>query len=182
MFVVRIIIMTLLCLSFACETLPPDPVDPVEPAMTDAEREARIDALLDPVMLGLKETIGAKKAGMASFTKVGVDYEPRVSKYLVPRFIDRLVRDGVTLIERRDLDKVVREIEQQMSDLVDESTTVEAGLISGVDLLVLGTVQDQSLEVYRIGIKVLDVETAKIIWTKHADLPREFLPVKFGGK
>lgn len=177
---VRLFIVCLFCLTFACETTPPPP--PEDPPMTDEMREARVDELLDPVMKGLKETIGSKKAGIASFAKQGADYEPRVSKYLVPRFIDKLVREGVTLIERRDLDKIVREIEQQMSDMVDESTTVEPGMISGVELLVLGTVQDKSMSVYRIGIKVLDVETATIVWTGFADLPRRFLPVKFGGK
>ncbi|MFH1999867.1 MAG: hypothetical protein ABIK28_09310 [Planctomycetota bacterium] len=179
MILVRAAVLILLCLTFACRTASPVPGE--EP-LTDAMREARIDALLDPVIVGLKQAIQDRKAGMASFTKEGQDYEPTVSRYLVPRIIDRLVRDGVIVIERRDLDKVVREIEQQMSDMMDESTCVEPGLISGVDLLVLGTVQDRSLGVYRIGIKVLDLETATIRWTGHADLPREFLPVKFGGK
>ncbi|MBU0754117.1 MAG: CsgG/HfaB family protein [Planctomycetes bacterium] len=157
------------------------PSTPAPGPLTDQEREALVIEKFQPVIDHLKTAINDKNAGITPFTKEGNEYEPRVSRYLVPLLIDRLVREGIALIERRDLDEVVTELERQMSDLIDEGTTVEVGMISGVELLVLGRVKDLTRTVYRIEIKLVDLETAKIVLAESIDLPRELLPIKFGG-
>lgn len=160
----------------ACKQAPKD-----DNPLTDAEREIAVDALLSPLAERLVLDIGDKRAGVAPFDKEGQDYEPRVSRYITPRLIDQLEAADVKVHERRDLDAVVRELKLQLSDMVDEDTRVEMGNISGVDLLVIGTVKDQSLSVYRIAVKLIDVKTAEILMAEFVDLPRELLPVAYGG-
>ena len=101
---------------------------------------------------------------------------------MISRLTNLLVADGASVIERRDLDKIIAELKFQLSDLVDESTRVAIGEISGIDALVLGTVKDLSLSVYRIDIKLEEMETARILMTASVDVNRKYLPVKFGGK
>lgn len=150
--------------------------------MTEAEREAQIDALLLPVAQKLKSLAGENKIGFGQFLKDGRDFEPALSRYVISRLTNLLVADGASVIERRDLDKIIAELKFQLSDLVDESTRVAIGEISGIDALVLGTVKDLSLSVYRIDIKLEEMETARILMTASVDVNRKYLPVKFGGK
>ncbi len=160
------------------------PKDPAQGAeeMTEAQREAQVDALLLPVARKLKSVAGETKIGFGQFLKDGRDFEPAVSRYAIARLTHLLVADGVSVIERRDLDKIIAELKFQLSDLVDGNTRVKIGEISGIDALVLGTVQDLSLTVYRIDIKLEDMETARILMTESVDLNRKFLPIKYGGK
>jgi hypothetical protein len=73
--------------------------------LTAEEREAKVDALLEPAAVRLKTTIGDRRAGVTRFVKEGADFEPRVSQYIVPRLTDRLVEAGAAMVERRELDK-----------------------------------------------------------------------------
>jgi hypothetical protein len=166
----------LLIVASACQQPEPAPAP-----MTDRDREAQVAELMEPMMESLKAVIGERSAGITSFRKEGADYEPRVSRYLVPFITDRLVEEGMNVIERRDLDEVVKELELQLSDLVDEETTVEVGNISGVELLLMGTVKDLTRSTYRIELKAVDIETAKILLNRHVDIPRNLLPIKYGG-
>ncbi|MHC4944490.1 MAG: CsgG/HfaB family protein [Planctomycetota bacterium] len=172
----RTLLLIVLFVAPACRQSEPAPAP-----MTDKEREVRVAELMEPVIEGLKTAIEERSAGITPFRKEGADYEPRVSRYLIPFILDRLVQEGTTVIERRDLEEVVKELELQLSDLVDEETTVEVGNISGVELLILGTVKDLTRSTYRIELKVVDLETAKILLTKQVDIPRNLLPIKYGG-
>ncbi len=162
----------------------PSPRTPIDPAddLTEADREARVVALLQPVVAKLTDLAGEKKIGFGQFLKDGRDFEPAVSRYVISRLTKLLVAGGAKLIERRDLDKIIAELEFQLSDLVNSDTRVAIGELSGIDMLLLGTVQDLSLNVYRIEIKLEEMQTARILMTESIDLDRKYLPVKFGGK
>ena len=149
--------------------------------LTDQEREAKVDALLAPAVARLNETIGDRRAGVTGFLKEDADYEPRVSHYIAPCLTARLVELGATLVERRDLDRVMEALVQEMSDAIDEDTRVEIGRIAGAELLVLGTVKDLTRSVYRLHLKLMDLETGKILLSAEVDIPRSLLPIKYGG-
>lgn len=163
-----------------CHQASVSPQDPKPYA--GSEREKEVDVLLKPLVDRLKTEVGEKRVGFTPLRKEGAEYEPRVSRYLVPRMIQHLVEEEVAVFERRDLDEVVQELALQISDLTEADTAVDVGRISGVDLLVVGTVRDVSLNVYRIRIKLLDLETARIVMVDQVDIPRKLLPVKYGGK
>jgi len=160
----------------ACSTT----TDQQEP-LTDQEREAKVDALLAPAVSSLKEAIGDRRAGVAGLLKEGANFEPRVSKYIAPRMTARLVEAGATMVERRDLDRVMEALVQEMSDVIDEDTRVEIGRMAGAELLVLGTVKDLTRSIYRLLLKLLDLETGKILMTVEVDIPRSLLPIQYGG-
>lgn len=173
------ILFVLLLFAPGCHQASVSPED--QKPYADSQREKEVDVLLKPMVDRLITEVGEKRVGITPFRKEGAEYEPRVSQYLVPRITQHLVEQKIAVFERRDLDEVVEELALQMSDLTEADTTVDVGHISGVDLLVIGTVRDVSLNVYRIRIKLLDLETARILMVDQVDIPRKLLPVKYGG-
>ena len=166
----------LLLLTAACRHAPPTPA-----LLSAKEREARVDALLTPLAEKLIQTTGNRTVAMTPFRKEKADFEPRVSIYILPRLRDQLVKARVTVITREDLDRVLKEHELQSSDLIDRGTAVKLGQISGAQALVAGTVRDLNPRVYRLEIKLLDLTTATILLTETVDIPRELLPIAYGG-
>ena len=69
-----------------------------------------------------------------------------------------------TVIDRGQIESILKEIGFQKSAFTDESTSIKIGKISGVDILVLGTIQ-VSNNTYRVNVNVTDVKTGKIIKT-----------------
>jgi hypothetical protein len=150
-------------------------------ALSDAEREARIDALLEKPVARIGAAVGDLRVGIGRFTKEGGDYEPRVSRYIVPRLTDALVRSGVTVVERRELQQVLDGLALEMSDFIDEESRVEIGRLAGAQVLVLGTWRDLTRTVYRLHMKFLDLATGRIFLMEEVDVPRSLLPVPYGG-
>jgi curli biogenesis system outer membrane secretion channel CsgG len=67
-----------------------------------------------------------------------------------------------TLVERENMQKVIQELEFQLSDLADESKAARVGKMRGAEVLVMGKgymVKDN----YEIFIKLVRVETAEIL-------------------
>jgi hypothetical protein len=67
-----------------------------------------------------------------------------------------------TVVERKDMQAVLAELELQLSALADEESAAKAGKLLGADLLVTGTVfrgQDR----YEIFLKLLRVDTAEVL-------------------
>jgi hypothetical protein len=171
--------LVLLCLAAGCQQPEPSPVP--KPELTGAEREARIQALLTPLADRMRAALGPSRVGITAFRKDGEEYEPRVSRYLGPLLQSRLIQEGVSVVERDDLERVMEELTLQTSDLFNEDTCAEVGRLAGVKVLILTTVKDLSLTVYRIELKGVDVETGKILILDRLDVPRELLPIKYGG-
>lgn len=67
-----------------------------------------------------------------------------------------------TIVERGDLQKVLGELELQLSGLADEDNAAKAGKLLGADFLVTGTVFRGS-ERYELFLKLLRVETAEVL-------------------
>lgn len=67
--------------------------------------------------------------------------EVDVGKMMADLLVNALVRDGsCTVIERRELDKVLKEQNLSNSDRVDPSTAARLGRILGVDAIIVGSV------------------------------------------
>jgi len=67
-----------------------------------------------------------------------------------------------TLIERENLNEIIQETEFQVSDIVDEETTVRLGKVLGAEVLIIGTVYSRGQH-YELFLKLLRVETAEIL-------------------
>jgi TolB-like protein len=70
--------------------------------------------------------------------------------------------NGFEVVDRNHLKSLLQEYKLSMSGLIDLKTTQKIGQISGTDALVTGTVTLFESSI-RLGVKVLDTKTAKII-------------------
>ncbi len=66
------------------------------------------------------------------------------------------------LVERRQIENVLKEKDLQLTDLVDENTCVKVGLLAGAKLLFTGTLFNKEKQ-YEIFLKLIKVETAEIL-------------------
>jgi Ca2+-binding EF-hand superfamily protein len=68
----------------------------------------------------------------------------------------------VRVVDRQNIDKIVKEYEFQQSDLTDEATAVKIGKLSGADIIVIGSISYVGSKYY-LNIKLIAVETGEII-------------------
>ena len=69
---------------------------------------------------------------------------------------------SVTIVERRNMEELFKEIEFQLSGMVDPQTAVRIGMMAGADVIAIGEISE--LEgYYFLNIKVIDVETSEIL-------------------
>ncbi|MDP2647073.1 MAG: CsgG/HfaB family protein [Desulfobacterales bacterium] len=75
---------------------------------------------------------------------------------------DMLKRARFSLIDRRDLQTILKEIAMGQRGIVDESTAIKAGKIAAADGMLLGSVleRENSIEIYA---RLLDTETAEVL-------------------
>lgn len=71
--------------------------------------------------------------------------------------------DEYVVIDRGQIDNIIKELGFQKTGLI-EKDQIKIGKLSGVDILVLGTIQ-KSNDNYRINVNFTDVQTGKIIKT-----------------
>ncbi len=86
-----------------------------------------------------------------------------VSEYFTEQSVLSLAGNrAFALVERENLQKVLRELEFQLSDLADESKAARLGKMLGAEVLVMGKVYPVK-ENYEIFVKLVRVETAEIL-------------------
>jgi len=66
------------------------------------------------------------------------------------------------VIDRRNIEKIIKEQKLQLSGNIDESTAIELGKLAGLDNIVLGSVALFGSS-YLISVKMIDVETGQIL-------------------
>ena len=89
--------------------------------------------------------------------------EESKGKIVYNYILDLINKSGNYLIvERGELDRALEEIEFSSSDLVDDSTAVEIGKLSGADIIVIGSISYVGKQYY-LNIKLISVESGEII-------------------
>ena len=77
---------------------------------------------------------------------------------------------GYTVVERAQIDKVMREQGVQLGGLVDESTMVEVGKIAGAEFVFVSVIQRSSTNNnFHISCKLINVQTAVVVMHRVAD-------------
>jgi TolB-like protein len=85
------------------------------------------------------------------------------SDHLVEELTTRLVNDGrVTVAERAQLDKVMRELKLQSSGQVSDSTAKQLGHLLGVDAVLVGKYTDFGSEV-RINERIIESQSGQVL-------------------
>ena len=80
-------------------------------------------------------------------------------------------RSNFLVIDRQHLGTILRQHKLSATGLIDPVTTKRMGKIAGVDALITGSYTPFGENV-RVAVKVLDVETANIIWATKVSIPR----------
>jgi len=74
-----------------------------------------------------------------------------------------------TVVERKDLQKILGELELQLSSLADEDSAAKVGKFLGAEVLVTGTVFRKS-DIYEVFLKLVRVETAEVLSANKAKI------------
>lgn len=78
-------------------------------------------------------------------------------------FQQRLIKLGCNVLERKDIQSVLSELEFQTSGLVDDDQAVSIGHMLGATKIVTGRGRNL-IDYYRIEIKMIDVATSEVIF------------------
>ncbi len=89
-------------------------------------------------------------------------------------FAERLSMTGAKakrfkLVERKDLQKVLKELELQLSGLVDDANAAKVGQFLGADILVAGTLYKRA-DRYELFLKLVRVSTAEVLAVTRAKI------------
>lgn len=105
------------------------------------------------------------------------DSSPYTKKYKVGSLVRSLITTRMSeslifiLIEREDINKVIKEMELGLTGIIDEETAPKTGKLLGAQLLLNGTVLEIGKEI-NIEAKLIDAETGEILVAKNTSLPR----------
>ncbi|MBU1078227.1 MAG: CsgG/HfaB family protein [Spirochaetes bacterium] len=95
------------------------------------------------------------------------DYDSPVT-ILQKKLITGLNRKGFLVVERENLDKILKEQEFQLTGLVDAKDAVQIGKLSGAELIMTGSITEYQRTIYpkaklKMTIKVISVETGLVV-------------------
>jgi hypothetical protein len=114
--------------------------------------------------------------GLASATKnIGQEDLDGTTTFLENAFVNV---GSVSIVDRNDIDKVMKELELQSSDAfaASDSAAVKVGKLSGADIIVTGTISLVGKKYY-LNVRLIAVETGNVLGSSiaSADSPDGFL-------
>lgn len=84
----------------------------------------------------------------------------RIRRSVTDTFMTEIVKDGMfTLVERNQLDKILSEQKMTTSGLLDKSDAAKLGRLLGVSAIVMGTINQYSIESHKKGILGVGVKS-----------------------
>ncbi len=106
---------------------------------------------------------GGNKVSTYAILKFSSDFKNvQYDEYIADALTEAIFNTGsVKIIERGNLEKIIKEQKLQASGLIDERTAKAVGKISGADYVCFGSVKDVGQK-FAISARVVDVETGEI--------------------
>lgn len=102
---------------------------------------------------------------------------PKTKEYQVGETLSSILNTKMSeslifiLIDRENVEKIMKEIELGMTGLMDEKSVPKAGKLLGAELILTGTVSEADGNII-VDAKLISVETGEIIVAKSINLPR----------
>lgn len=138
----------------------------------EEEREATLSKLFAQAMQNLSDYSTLKltkesRVAVLAIAPSGAAADLPDLKLQAEYFTERLMFASMeasifTLIDRANLDKVLKEQELMLSGIVDDATAVKVGKLAGAELLIVGTLYKKG-DRYELYLKLLRVETGEIL-------------------
>ncbi|MCP4135478.1 MAG: VWA domain-containing protein [bacterium] len=133
----------------------------------DEKNEEILQKLFDKAISQLIDfsSISIKKGTVASVVPITSpkNKDDKNSEYLTEQLIFSLAKNKTfKMAERKDLQKLLKEIELNMSGLTDEKKSAKIGKFLGADMLLVGTMFRRS-KYHELFLKLVRVETGEIV-------------------
>ena len=119
-------------------------------------------------------TEGKKKIAVIEFSDLN-DNVNNLGRFLAEELINELMNHrkekGYEIVERRQLNKVLKQLKLSSSGLLDPKSMKEVGKILNVDAIVTGSLTDLGNDI-KVNARIISVESAKIISTASTKIPK----------
>lgn len=110
----------------------------------------------DRINIGIKEFANATQ-------------QPDLEKTITEIFITAFSKAGAfNVMERQQLEKILNEFELSQSGIIDTSTSKEIGRLTGVEVIITGTVSQMGNN-QRVDARAIDVSSGRVIIAERAD-------------
>jgi len=93
---------------------------------------------------------------------------PISTKIIVEKLIAGLSRKGFKVIDRENIEKIIKEQQLSITGLIDEKEAVEIGKLSGAEVVLIGSINEYQRTIYPkvkldITIKAVNVEKGIVV-------------------
>lgn len=105
---------------------------------------------------------GLNKVAIASVT--GRVYGDAAKNTISDFFVMELIKKGYTVVERAEVEKILKEQEFQASDITSNQDAARAGRILNVPAVMLVSIPKYGSEKMEMSAKLVEVETGTILW------------------
>jgi curli biogenesis system outer membrane secretion channel CsgG len=96
-----------------------------------------------------------------------------LGNYLTGRVTDELYKTGSTrVIERSQLDTVIKELSLTMSGMFDEASVKSIGRILAVDAVIMGSYAEIGAHTLELNTRIVNVETAELLGVSSIQIPK----------
>lgn len=120
----------------------------------------------DGVESTLIEAVGLLMAKIPPKSKVAIvnvaASDPEISEFIAGELEFIMVDNGLTVIDRSELDRIRREQSFQMSGEVDDSQAVSIGKLAGANVIITGAVTGSD-NLRRLRLRALSTETGQVL-------------------
>ncbi len=117
---------------------------------------------------------GKKKIAVIEFSDLN-DNVNDLGRFLAEELINELLKHkkdkGYEIVERRQLNKVLKQLKLSSSGLLDPKSMKEVGKILNVDSIVTGSLTDLGNDI-KVNARIISVESAKIIASASTKIPK----------
>lgn len=141
--------------------------------LTKTEKKTITDELSPLANKLVQEKTGQNKPSFA-FMALTTDYKNTlVDNYVTDALTEAMFNTGkVKIIERANLESILKEQKFQSSGLVNEETVKSIGMIAGVDFVCYGTLKDLG-DTLTVNARVVDVETGELCAISRATVTKD---------
>ncbi|MHB9026123.1 MAG: CsgG/HfaB family protein [Armatimonadota bacterium] len=119
----------------------------------------------------LAAKIANKKIGVVNFRLLNIP-APLVADFVSESLVSALLRDGFKVIERNQLDPVVKKLNVTNTADVDAKTAKQIGELAGCELLLLGSLMDMGTGV-TVNFRLLETATGQSLYGDRLDNVRK---------
>ncbi len=120
----------------------------------------------------IKAKIENGNIAAATFKPIG-SLLPETPAAVAADLYTAMIKSGFSLVERGQIDKVLKELKIQDTALVDPNTAAKIGKLSGADMMLLGEITDSDSLVV-INARLMDTATGRSVAAERVELRKIF--------